>query len=223
MINWELEQAERDMLFSMAKDGDVLYDIGANEGMYSLDFAKRFPNNESVAFEPVPGAYIALDANARGMRIAIYPFALSDKYEAKVPMYLSKFDSGASSLSPLEEERFGENLMCYVQVRTLDDVIERTHNIAKPSIIKCDVEGAELLVFLGANRTLKTHHPIIQCEMHRKWMARFKHHPNDLIRYMADLNYSCYALCDGKLEPFAVMLDSTPNTNFYFLPNKESL
>jgi hypothetical protein len=89
-----------------------------------------------------------------------------------------------------------------------------------PNVIKCDVEGAELLVFRGAEKTLNQSHPIIQCEMLRKWAKRFDYHPNDLIAYLAEFGYQCFHLDPAdptKLVRFYTMIDSTVETNFYFL------
>ena len=46
---------------------------------------------------------------------------------------------------------------------TLDDLV--TYN-RPPSIIKCDVEGAEVEVMRGAQRLIREHRPTLLCEVH---------------------------------------------------------
>ncbi|MGB7731103.1 MAG: FkbM family methyltransferase [Candidatus Acidiferrum sp.] len=41
-----------------------------------------------------------------------------------------------------------------------------------PTVIKCDVEGAEVEVLKGARETLRAYHPLILCEMHSPAMDR---------------------------------------------------
>lgn len=87
----------------------------------------------------------------------------------------------------------------------------------RPNIIKCDVEGAELLVFKGGAETLEKYKPIIQCEMLRKWAKRFNYHPNDIISFLGKLGYECFTLHDGKLDRFETMTVDTVDMNFYFI------
>jgi len=83
--------------------------------------------------------------------------------------------------------------------------------------IKCDVEGAELLIFQGAVETLKSRKPIIATEMLRKWAGKFGYHPNRIISFMAELDYQCFTSDGENLFPFPEMTDETIETNFFFL------
>ena len=217
MIDWDYEQAERDMLFSFAKDGDVLYDVGANEGLYSLDFAGRFLNGKAVAFDPIPETLKLLKKNVATSQVTIYPFGLSS-YNGTATFYVSPVDLGATSLAPLEQDRFGDVKEVIADVHTIDTIID--HKAYPPNLIKIDVEGAELYVLTGAEQTLSNYRPIIQVEMLRKWTARFNYHPNDIIEYMSKLRYKCFVLRGGSLQEFPLMRDDTTETNFYFLPEK---
>jgi tRNA G37 N-methylase Trm5 len=63
LLNWEYEKEEREMLLSLAKDGDTFFDIGANAGLYSITFAKRYPKSRVYAFEPIPVTIAELESN----------------------------------------------------------------------------------------------------------------------------------------------------------------
>jgi FkbM family methyltransferase len=215
-MNDTLEVAERAMLLSLARDGDTFFDVGANVGVYSIAFAQRFPANRVIAFEPVDetrGLLLKNIAQNHASSVRVSRFGLSDN-AGVATFYTATSDSGASSLAPIEEERFGPTAPVKGRTTTLDNL---SVVLPPPNIIKCDVEGAELLVFRGAEKTLNRDHPIIQCEMLRKWAKRFNYHPNDLIAYLTQFGYQCYALRDNKLVPFPAMTDETVETNFYFL------
>ena len=225
----QYERNEVEMLLSLASDleGSItFFDIGANEGLYSIEFAKRFPKSMVYAFEPIPEMQKVLcrnlDANGVGFpgtrNVVMCPFGISDENNDYAEFHVSPLNYGATSLAPLEEERFGKTLNVRACTRTLDSVVtSRLVDWSTPNVIKCDVEGAELLVLRGAEKTLNQSHPIIQCEMLRKWAKRFDYHPNELIAYLAQFGYQCYTLRDNKLVPFPVMTDETVETNFYFL------
>src|SRR5208283_4845586 len=216
MIDFTYELAEREMLFSLAKDGDTFFDIGANVGLYSISFAQRFPKSKVYAFEPIPQMRQELNRNLGEIRnVFIYAFGLSNT-TGFVDFYFSEYDPGATSLAPLEE-RFGPITVVKKIVTTLDFQCHARH--PAPNIIKCDVEGAELLVLKGGVKTIEKYRPIIQCEMLRKWAKRFNYHPNDIIAFLGQFGYQCFVLRDGNLETFETMTDETTETNFYFLPS----
>src|SRR5215469_601345 len=208
-LNTDYERAERDTLISLAKPGDILYDIGAYVGWYSVEFANRVPHSRVYAFEPIPEIRRELILNTSHLNnITSYPMGLSD-HSGIENFYISEKEPGTASLQPLEEDRFGPTFSIPAPVTTIDEL-----PIPAPNMIKIDVEGAELLVLKGARETLAAHHPTILCEMLRKWMRRFGHHPNDLIDYLSSYGYKCYTL---KLEPFARMSDDIEERNFFFI------
>jgi hypothetical protein len=100
-------------------------------------------------------------------------------------------------------------------VKRLDEFIDE--NPVKIDFIKCDVEGAELLVYQGGLETIKRDNPIIFTEMLRKWSAKFNYHPNQIIDLMAEIGYDCFTVCDHNLSRFSLMDDTTLETNFFFL------
>ena len=62
-----------------------------------------------------------------------------------------------------------------------------------PDFIKCDVEGAEVEVFRGAERLLHERPPLILCEMHGDKNRR------TLLKSFADLGYRCEPCGDNHI------------------------
>ncbi len=214
-LETDYERIERDMLIAMAKPGDVLFDVGAYVGWYSVEFAKRVPASKVYAFEPIYSNRYELHNNIGDLKnVFIYPFAICNQ-KAMMPIYLSDKESGVASLAPLEEERFGPEKWVLIPSLNLDSFVEDKKRA--PDFIKIDVEGAELLVLQGAEQTLRQHRPIVLCEMLRKWAKRFDYHPNAIIAYMLGLDYRCETV-DGR--PFTIMTDDTVEKNFFFYPEE---
>ena len=114
------------------------------------------------------------------------------------------------------------NLTQKDSVRRFQCKFDSLDNFCQPDLdsldfIKCDVEGAELLVFKGGINTIKKHKPIIFSEILRKWSSQFNYNPNEIFELFASLGYHAYTIQSGKLVLFTKMNEKTTNTNFVFL------
>lgn len=134
--------------------GDLLWDIGANIGVYSLYAATR--GVEVMAFEPESQNFGLLNMqifyNRLGDLITAYPIALGDKIEVS-KLYLTQFDTGGSC------HQFGD-LTSYSGIKPIKAAYEqgsiamRASTIAemtgrKPTHVKIDVDGHEPQVVEG--------------------------------------------------------------------------
>ena len=106
---------------------------------------------------------------------------------------------------------------------TLDNVCKQRGLV--PTVMKIDVEGAELMVIEGALDTLKQR-PIILMELLRKWSLVFGYHPNDVFALLASFGYRAWVFSSehtGLLEPCHAVTDDTVQTNFVFMhPDRHS-
>lgn len=142
--------------------GDVLYDIGANIGVYSLLAAKNNRGIENIyAFEPSFLTFKTLCENISLNNFAdsIIPLhiALSEKTS------IGKFHY-ASLVSGDSMHAFGDKidihgkihepvLSLYCQSYRLDDLVKHL-NLKSPTHIKIDVDGIELQILSGASQVL---------------------------------------------------------------------
>ena len=134
----------------LLKPGMTFVDVGSNKGDFSL-IAARVMNDDGrvLAFEPMPENchWIRKSIELNGYRsIRLFELALSDE-EGRALLYLGKW-SGWHSLLPKEGRETIE-----VPTRTLDAVLAESGD-AQVDVLKIDVEGAELPVLRGAERTL---------------------------------------------------------------------
>lgn len=219
------ENDEQDMMASLVmkiikqKGRDpsdvVFFDIGANIGWYSLYFNKRFDGLQIHAFEPIPTTHGQMIKNMelnRSEGIHAHNFGFADK-KGVTDFYVSPSLLAASSLADTVQTH--DKIKIKGHIKKLDEYCEQT--CLKPDFIKCDVEGAELLVFKGAERTLSDATPIVMTELLRKWSKCFGYHPNDVIGLFRRKNYSCYTIDKGSLRECGSITDETVETNFFFL------
>jgi FkbM family methyltransferase len=211
---YELEDSE--MLYKLVSENDTIFDIGANIGWYSNHLSKKLPNSKIYSFEPIPETFAQIKRNIelnQAKNITLNNVALSDKVQT-LSFYYSPTITGASSAANITENENMTMLEC--QTNTIDKFVTE-NNISNLDFIKCDVEGAEFMVYKGGAETIEKHKPIVFTEMLRKWAAKFGYHPNDIITFFKQFGYNCYTSHNGKLIAIEIVTDETMETNFFFL------
>ena len=217
----KVEYPDGDMVFNLTKDGMTIFDIGANVGWYTLSLAKRYPQAHVYAFEPMRKTYTDLVDHIRmnGIINAMtFDFGFSNK-EGTVDFYYYPEDSGNASLT---------NVSGFNNVETIQGTVWKLdrfvhENNTHPDFIKCDVEGAELLVFKGGLKTLERDKPIIFTELLRIWSAKFGYHPDEVIRLLKDIGYRCFSAKEGSLMEFFVITERTTEKTFFFLHGEKHI
>src|ERR687890_530577 len=141
------------------KQGDVVVDIGAHIGRYTIIASKRVgTNGKVVAIEAHPGNFEILNRNIKLNKLAnVIPlnYAVYSK-ETKVKLYLPEEESGYTIYNTIMSNRAGtEDKFVDVNGQTVDYLLE-LNQIKEELInwIKIDVEGAEFEVLKGATNVL---------------------------------------------------------------------
>lgn len=212
------ESEEMKMIFRLIKPGDVIFDIGANIGWYTINILLKYNKEVSVySFEPMPLSYHFLKKNLElnGCQdiAKTFNFGFFDK-DGIIKCFYNIECSPASSLRNIKETDNVEKVEC--KFRKMDDFVLSELSTKKLDFIKCDVEGAELFVFLGAIKTLEQYKPIVFTEMLRKWSKKFEYHPNDIINLFNSIEYECYVIDNEKIKKFEYVDEETIETNYLF-------
>jgi FkbM family methyltransferase len=147
------------------KEGDVVVDIGAHIGRYTIIASKQVgPNGKVVAIEADPSNFEMLNRNIELNRLAnvtTLNYAAFSK-EAKIKLYLpagdvfTKYNTVMSNWIWVKaDDKFVE-----VNGNTLDNLLQQ-NGIRQVNWIKIDVEGAEFEVLKGANNLLLNNKDIV--------------------------------------------------------------
>jgi len=218
---FDYEKEESAMMEQLVADGDNFFDIGANIGWYSINLASSRRAATVYAFEPVPVTYAKLQENLAlnaSSNIKAHNFGLSEQ-AGEFTFYYPPEGSGNASAVNLTGRGDVRTAQC--EVRTLDGFTAATGT--RVDFIKCDVEGAELLVFKGGLRTIARDQPIVLSEILRKWSAKFDYNPNQIFELFRGIGYRAYTAEAGHLVEFGSMDEHTLQTNFFFLhPEKHA-
>ena len=137
-------------LLGAIRRGDIVWDIGANEGLYTEKFSRQVePSGHVLAFEPSPRNVEVLRSRfTEPSRVTICPVALAD--QAGTATFYANGSSDGTTDS-LVERTVGA-VPHQVEVRTGDEFLQRF----PPNVIKIDVEGFEPEVLRGLREVLES-------------------------------------------------------------------
>ena len=171
--------------------GSVVLDCGANHGVNSLSYSAAVgPTGKVIGFDPFPSNIEICRINAKLNGRSNMEF---------VPVGLS--DSQTDVVVSINEQcvELGD--------KTADDTITITldllDNYARynPTLIKIDIEGAEINALAGATRLLGSR-PSLYIEIHDTFLPRFGHKPMDMFNHVKFDDYDFFLNYPG-LPPLA--------------------
>jgi len=172
---------EVELFRQVIREGDVVFDAGANIGAHTVFFARATgPKGLVFAFEPQRLIYQMLCANV-ALNEFLHVFALN------VALGESPAAIRIPVLDPRKENNFG-GIALTDHPRGEPVNVIRLDSIGVPGcrLIKIDVEGMELAVLKGADGLIRRFQPALYVENDRADRS------DDLIRHVASLGYDLY-------------------------------
>ena len=193
-------EEEEKIIYQLLKDGDIIFDVGANIGWFSLNFAKRLKKALVYAFEPIPETFYELEGNVslndlKG-NISTQNLGLSD-HNGTASFFFSPEESSITSTKQLGASKNFQKITA--QIVTLDKFVT-DKNIEKIDFLKCDAEGAELNVIEGGKKSLGRFLPILMIELYEEWTRHFGYSPHDVISKLFQLKYRCFLMDQKNLR-----------------------
>jgi FkbM family methyltransferase len=156
-------------------EGDTVIDVGAFIGDHTVAYARKAAI--VLAFEPNPMAFQCLKHNMSGLdNVTIFETALGNG-KTRAPLSGNNGNYGGAYL--------GDHMkISDVDVAPLDE-----YNFSKVNLIKIDVEGCEIKVLNGAEKTINTHRPKMVIEVNSEALARQDAKPDDIYEWLEEHQY----------------------------------
>jgi FkbM family methyltransferase len=152
----------------LVKPGMVVWDVGANLGLFSFAASVRATDSGAVyALEPDLWMSRLIQRTCRRLRprmAPVHPLPLAASKGIGLHTFrISGRSRAASSLDGFGTTQAGSisETVCVLTV-TLDWLLDY---LPPPNVLKIDVEGAELAVLEGATKVLTTVRPRVVCEI----------------------------------------------------------
>jgi FkbM family methyltransferase len=202
-------------LFSYLQQDFVVFDIGANIGFLTLNFAKKCPGGFVFSFEPDTDNFSALQHNVlqnNFKNICIFRNALGAKSESAHLYKLYVNNPGANRILPEKPDKpyQVEN----VEVLALDDLVERMA-LQRIDMVKIDVEGFEIFVLKGSQKVIKKWKPILFVELSEKNLRQQGYSASALIEFVGNMGYE---IKDARTMQAVDRLNKDHNTDILCLP-----
>jgi FkbM family methyltransferase len=180
--------------------GDTVVDIGANYGYHALRAALRVGKQGRVyAVEPQPEIFAAFQGNIAANNLSNVQADCLALTETEGVLELHRFpglDPGNTSMGTLGHRSF-ETILC--PSMSLDQYAA-SKGLESITLIKLDVEGAEMTVLKGADRVLSSPKaPMLVLEINMETAQSCGYHPRDLLKLLKSKGYSFYRPVWGQV------------------------
>lgn len=170
---------------------DVI-DVGANVGLFTVLAGKMLGTGRVLAAEPTEGAFSRLTANVKNNgvsdRVILYNGLIAQSDGMAILNVVKGREEYSSMAGIVHPSAVGEVIESIsVKTRTIDSLVAE-HGL-RPALLKVDVEGAEGMVFAGAERTLKEHRPVVLAEFSRPLLLKNGSSPEAIITLFERCGY----------------------------------
>jgi FkbM family methyltransferase len=176
-------------LFKVLKSDSTVFDIGANIGYLTLNFARTCLHGHVYSFEPDTQNSEALLTNIKlntFQNISTHKAAVGSQ-RGKASLY-KYYPGNPGTNRILNEKPTTKHTVEEVNVTTLDDFVNE-EKIQKVDLIKVDVEGFEKFVLEGAKETIKNWKPILFVELVEVNLNQQGYTCASLVEYIEGLGY----------------------------------
>ena len=154
------QEEQRNRALAHVKEFEIAVDCGAHVGLWSKDLSKFF--NKLYCFEPAIEFHECLQKNVISENTTIFNLALGSE-SAIGEMVITKHDnnSGGSYVLPnINKISYAKDTIQKIKIVDLD-----SFNLPRLDFFKIDVEGNNLDVLIGAEKTLDRCNPVICLEI----------------------------------------------------------
>lgn len=203
--NGSWSEPELDLIPFAVRPGETALDLGANFGLYTYHLSRSLGHAGRVyAFEPIPFTFATLRLVARILsfqNVTLVEKGCSDaagRISFEVPVQVSgALAAGQAYIGWRRDDREGKEeqvrwagtreVVC--EVVGLDEFLPEIEEL---SLIKCDIEGAELFAFRGAKHLITKHLPSVICEINPWFLEGFEIRLDELLQFFFTQGYSIY-------------------------------
>lgn len=189
------DQKALDVFYDLATGSDLVVDIGAYTGIFTLVAAKASNTARIRGFEIIPANYLAAQANLIannlvGDRVTMHLAGIGQAVtEITVPT-----GEGGSALPDFYSSGMTFGAGVSVPMTTLDELVD---DVSDPQrvLLKIDVEGEEGSIIRNGMGFLRKFVPVILCEV-----LRTKADLESLNTCLQELDYEFYLVTDFGLK-----------------------
>jgi FkbM family methyltransferase len=209
----------------LVRPGSWYFDLGANVGLMSVPVLAAVPDAQVLSFEPSPNALPFLvrtrSESPWAARWRVCPKAAS--YDSGVV----DFAIGPSTVGGYDGLRHTHRQALSDRVTIAATTIDsewRALGSPTVSVIKLDIEGAELDALRGAGDTIAACRPVCVLEWYEANFKYYGNDPTDLLSFAAECGYEVLALptLSPIASPFTLAIHMSRSSAFLLMPRESN-
>ena len=177
---------ELHIIESLLKDGDLIIDVGAHIGLFSIPIIK-LKNNliRSICIEADKENYNVLLKNIVRNNVSdqiktINAIVFDKKLRFRKNSTIN--NSGDTQFRPSTKGNYKTSIR-------IDDIYKQNKNLGNISVLKIDAEGAEYNILRSGEKLITELKPLIYCEINYAHLVTFNITPRKLDRYLSSRGY----------------------------------
>jgi FkbM family methyltransferase len=217
------DKAELVPLLDVFPQDGVFVDLGANVGVYALNFAKK--SSTVIAVEATQETHALLAETIRDNQIGnirLYFNAIDRENGRELAIYPGVMGKGNIGGNSVYREQADFTPANTVTTITLDSIVT-DNGIERLDLIKIDIEGGEMNALRGGEDSISRFRPFIFCELNPVSSVRAGYSTTDLFNYFTrNLRYSPFRISENQFIPvteFTKYRDSL--INLLFIPTEK--
>ncbi len=200
---------------------DLLLDVGANTGQFSMKMIKAGFNRQVLSFEPLSSAYPLLQQNSRKYQNwKVFDRCAIGDMDGEIEINISMNSHSSSILQVNKEHTDAAPSAAFigketVPIRRLDSLagsFSSFHNI----LLKIDTQGFEKNVLAGAEKLIGEKVKMIQLEMSLLPLYEGVLPFEEMVQYLARLNFKPLFYSPGYIDRTT---DQIQQLEGYFIKN----
>lgn len=212
---------EEQFFLGLDLKGEVVYDIGAFHGLFTLFFAQRAAR--VVAFEPNPASRQRLVDNVRlngFTNVTVRDVGVGAAPSRSTLTFDPRMAGAATVAATLQEEQRRSRHhvdSAEITVVRLDDEIKAS-SLPAPTFAKIDVEGMELPALQGMREILETCRPRLYIEMHGATMEEKRHNARNVVSFLVERGFRRIVHVESGTELDVSTAETAAQGHLYCVP-----
>lgn len=185
--------------------GGLVLDVGCSIGIFSVVALFADSEVEVVAFDSDLASLAAckrMCRHASGARLMLINGLLTNTSLTAQSMTDAAKETDSKlvakgrfgSIGPTRYICLSDGEARHIPYHRLDDLLEAEALETRPALMKCDVEGAEMLVLLGAESFLRKSRPTLLLSVHPPALQNYGHTKEQIKKYLVKLGYDVEVL-----------------------------
>lgn len=170
----------------------LIFDIGANRGLFTDTSLRTFPNLKIITIEPNQNLFnFLVNKYKNNDSVVLMSNVVAEKNDEMIDFYMANADTISTAETDwINNSRFSKEYSWGLPIKiksvSLDYLIEK---YGTPDLIKIDVEGYELEVIKGLSNKQK--------EICFEWAEEQYEKINKTCEYLKNLGYSNFGFING--------------------------